>query len=55
MTTLLRQEDFDRTMIDMWPELVEQLIQKNIIPEDTKADDVEEIDVQVTGARMFDE
>jgi len=50
MIETLRQSDFDTTMLDMWAALVEKAIIAKILPEDTKVDDVDEIEVQVTGA-----
>ena len=51
-TILLLKSDFD-TCVDLWIEMVKDAINNKILPEDTKSDDVEEIEVIVTGARKY--
>ena len=50
MTVILRKRDYDTTMLDMWSALCDKAVQQKIIPEDIHPDDVDEIEVQVTGA-----
>jgi len=50
MTVILRQDDFDSSIMDMWSELVIAAVEKNILPKDIDVSTVEEISVEVTGA-----
>jgi hypothetical protein len=45
--TILRQADFNTSLNDMWTTLVEAAIIDGILPSGTKADEVEELTVQV--------
>lgn len=46
----LRASDFaNRDGLDMWGALVEEAKNKKILPADVKADEVEEIEVEVMG------
>ena len=47
MKVTLRQADFNTELNDMWTSLVESAISNGQLPEDTKADDVEELKVKV--------
>ena len=50
MTVILCKRDFNTEMLDMWSALCDKAVQQKIIPEDIHPDDVDEIEVQVTGA-----
>jgi len=50
MTVILCKRDFDTTMLDMWSALCDKAVQQKMIPEDIHPDDVDEIEVRVTGA-----
>jgi hypothetical protein len=51
--TTLRAGDFKNAFgLDMWGALVEDAILRGLLPKDTKADDVEDITVEITGATL---